>query len=95
MVLIASVDKLCVFIDSADFAQKYGRVSLILQKSPDRRCDLSWRKHRCRHLIEQRLKEVVIRSINHNDIGVRMLKGLSGSEPCTRGRCFSYFRDAR
>ena len=76
------VDNLCVFIDSADFAKKYGRIPLILQKSPDRRCDLRWRKHCCRHLIEQRLKEVVIRSINHQDIGVRMPKGLGGSEPC-------------
>jgi hypothetical protein len=31
--------------------------------------------HCCRHLIEQRLKEVVIPSINHNDTGVCMLKG--------------------
>jgi hypothetical protein len=34
MVLIASVVKLRVFIDSADFAKKYGCISLILQKSP-------------------------------------------------------------
>jgi len=70
VILVAGVDKLCIFIDSADLAKKYGRVSPILQKSPDRRCDLSGRKHRGRRLIEQRLKEVVIRSINHNDIGV-------------------------
>src|ERR1700732_3051902 len=81
VVLIAGVDKLCVFIDSADFTKEYGSISLILQKSPDRRCDLSGRKHCCRHLIEQRLKEVVIRSINHQDIGVRMPKGLGRSEP--------------
>jgi hypothetical protein len=85
MVFIASVDKLGVFIDPADFAKKYGRVSLIFQKSPDRRRDLSGRKHRCRHLIQQGLKEIVIRSINHQDIGVRMPKGLSGSEPRKTG----------
>jgi hypothetical protein len=45
------VDKLCVFIDSVDFAKKYRRISLILPKSPDRRCDLRWRKHCCRHLM--------------------------------------------
>jgi hypothetical protein len=37
---------------------------LFLQKSTDRRRYLSRRKHGCRHLIEQRLKEVVIRPIN-------------------------------
>src|SRR6202020_3145372 len=84
-VLIAIVDKLCVLIHSADFSKKYGRISLILQKSPDRRCDLSRRKHCCRHLIEQRLKEIVIRSIHHQDIDVCMTKGLSGSEPCKTG----------
>src|SRR5580698_327365 len=81
MVFIASIDKLRVFINPADFAKKYGRISLTLQKSPDRGCDLSRRKHRCRHLIEQRLKEVMIRSINHQDIGVCIPKGSSGSEP--------------
>ena len=65
MILIAGVDKPCVFINCADFAKNYGRISLILQKPPDRRCDSRWRKHRCRDLIEQRLKEIVICSIDH------------------------------
>ena len=43
------------------------------------------RKRCCRHLIEQRLKEVMIRSINHQDIGVCIPKGSSGSEPCKTG----------
>src|ERR1700733_7732201 len=79
------IDKLRIFIDSANFAKKYGRISLTLQKSPDRRCDLSRRKHCCRHLIEQRLKEVMIRSINHLDIGVCTPKGFSGGEPRKTG----------
>jgi len=82
---IASVDKLRIFINSANFAKKYGRVSLTLQKSPGRRCDLSRRKHCCRHPIEQGLKEVMIRSINHHDIGVCTPKGFSGSEPGKTG----------
>jgi hypothetical protein len=33
MVFIAGIDKLRIFIDSANFAKKYGRISLTLQKS--------------------------------------------------------------
>ena len=48
----------------------YGPISLIFQKSTDRTPDLSPRKHSCRHLIEQILKEVVIRPINDEDLRV-------------------------
>ena len=50
------------------------RLSVRCRARPRRHCSVS-------HYAEG-LKEVVIRSINHNDIGVCMLKGLSGSEPC-------------
>ena len=70
LLLIADVNTLCIFIDSANFAKDYGRISLIFQKSTDRRRYLSRRKHGCRHLIEQRLKEVVIRPINDKDFRV-------------------------
>ena len=36
MVFTTSVDEFRVFVNSIDFAKKYGRISLILQKSPDR-----------------------------------------------------------
>src|SRR5580693_5828925 len=85
MVFIASIDKLRVFINPADFAKKYVRISLTLQKSPDRGCDLSRRKHCCRHLIEQRLKEVVIRPINDKDFRVRVPQRFCGRKPCKPG----------
>jgi len=85
LVLIADVNTLCIFIDSADFAKDYGRISLIFQKCTDRRRYLSRREHRCRHLIEQRLKEVVIRPINDKDFRVRVPHRFCGRKPCKPG----------
>jgi hypothetical protein len=81
LLLIADVNTLCIFIDSANFAKDYGRISLIFQKSTDRRRYLSRRKHGCRHLIEQRLKEVVIRPINDKDFRVCVSQGFAAASP--------------
>ena len=78
---IASVDKLRIFINSANFANKYARISLTLQKSPDRRCDSSRRKHCCRHPIEQGLKEVMIRSITTTRSAFARLRALAAASP--------------
>jgi hypothetical protein len=72
MVSIASINKLRVLIGS-------GR-SYFADSSKAAGSEM-----RCRHLIEERLKTVVIRSINHQDIGVCMSQGLRGSEPCKTG----------
>ena len=60
-------------------------MSLFLQKSTDRRRYLSRREHGCRHLIEQRLKEVVIRPINDKDFCVRVPRRFCGRKPCKPG----------
>jgi hypothetical protein len=85
LVPIADIKTLCIFIDSADFPKNYGRISLFLQKSTDRRRYLSRREHGCRHLIEQRLKEVVIRPINDKDFRVRVPHRFCGRKPCKPG----------
>lgn len=85
MILVADVGKLRIFINSRNFAKEYSRISLILQKFTDRRCNLGWRKHRCRHRIEQRLKEIVVRSVNHPDLRFCVSKRLSGGEPSKAG----------
>jgi len=47
---------------------------------PDRGGDLGWRKNRGCDLIEQWLEDVVIASVNENDIGVGSLKAASRSD---------------
>jgi len=81
LVRIADINTFCIFIDSADFPKNYGRISLFLQKSTDRRRYLSRRQHGCRHLIEQRLKEVVIRQITGKDFRVRVPQRFCGRKP--------------
>jgi hypothetical protein len=91
LVLIADVNTLCIFIDSADFAKDHGRISLIFQKSTDRRRYLSRRKHGRRHLIEQRLKEVVIRPINDKDFRVRVPQRFCSRKPRKPGADYHDF----
>jgi hypothetical protein len=72
-------------VKSVTSIENYGRISLFLQKSTDRRRYLSRRQHGCRHLIEQRLKEVVIRPINDKDFRVRVPQRFCGRKPCKPG----------
>jgi hypothetical protein len=52
---------------------------------------LSRRKHGCRHLVEQRLKEVVIGPINDKDFRVRVPQRFCGRKP---GKPGAYYHDS-
>jgi hypothetical protein len=53
-----------VLVHASYLAHDHGGILLTSQNLPDWGTDLSRRKHCCRHLIEQRLKQVVIRAVN-------------------------------
>src|SRR6516164_6366562 len=57
-------------VDAGDFSQEYGDVLPLRLKLTNRRSDLGRREDRCGHLIEQRLKYVVVAAVNQYDLGI-------------------------
>src|SRR5580704_7321758 len=57
-------------VDAGDLRQEYADVSLLRLKLADRRSDLSGREDGRRHLIEQRLKYVVVAAVYQDDLGI-------------------------
>ena len=57
-------------IDADNFSQKHGNIRLLSFKLPNRSRHLGRREDRCRHLIEQRLENVMIATIDHDDFGI-------------------------
>ena len=53
-----------LFVYGRYFAQNNGRIPLVAENLADRRADLPWTKDGGRHLVEQRLKQVVIGTVN-------------------------------
>jgi hypothetical protein len=47
----------------------------------DRGGNFGWRKNRSRHLIEQRLEDVMVAPINQNDVRIAPLQCASGGNP--------------
>ncbi len=52
-------------IDRTDFGQKHLDVFVFAENTADRRCDVGRRKGCGRDLIEQRLKEMIVRAVDH------------------------------
>jgi hypothetical protein len=63
-----------------DLAKDDGGVLLVLENPPDRKANLIGTLNRCRDLIKQGLKQVVIRAIDQDDFRGRILEGLGGSQ---------------
>ena len=57
-------------VDAGDLRQEYAEVSLLRLELTDRRSDLGGREDRRRHLVEQRLKYVVIAPVDQHDLGI-------------------------
>lgn len=55
-------------IDAGDFAHQHRDVFLFVENMPDRRGNRRCRQARRRHLIQQRLKQMVIAAIDHRDL---------------------------
>src|SRR5262249_345907 len=62
------------------FSKKHGWVCLCPQNAADGRADLPGRKNRSRHLVEKRLKQVVIGAVNQNDTRRGALERLGGRQ---------------
>src|SRR5262249_4209073 len=63
-----------------NFSQQHARILLFAKDSPDRRGDLTWCQNGGRYLIEQRLKEMMICTIEKNDARRRALERLCCSQ---------------
>ena len=68
-------------IDGARLGEQHADVLLLPQDPPDRRRDVAGREARRRHLVEQRLKQVVIAAVEQRDAHRRALQGLRCREP--------------
>jgi len=55
-------------VDARDVGEQHGRIPLCAQQVSDRRRDVARAERRRRYLIEERLKRVVIVSIDHSDV---------------------------
>jgi len=53
-----------ILVHARDFSQDHRRISLLPQDTADRRADLRRRQHGRRHLVEQRLKQMVVVTID-------------------------------
>ena len=61
-------------IDVCDFSKQHSYVLLVTKNFADWRRNLSRRQDRCRHLIEKRLKQMVIGAVDESNFGWRTLK---------------------
>jgi hypothetical protein len=57
-----------LFVDTGDLAEEYLCVALSMKDAADRRRNISRREASGRDLVEERLKEVVIAPIDHDDL---------------------------
>ena len=76
---------LCNWIDADDLRQHDAAVFRVPQDAADRRGDIGGRERRGRHLVEQRLKEVVVAPVDdgHTQRSARKpLGGGKAAEPC-------------
>jgi hypothetical protein len=67
-------------IDGLRFAEEDAHVVGLPQHPSDRRADVAWRERRRRDLIQQRLEEVVVVTIDERDVRARPGQRLGGRE---------------
>jgi hypothetical protein len=70
---VERVDGASIRVHSGHIGKKYSNVLFLLGDLSDRGRDVGWRKNRSRHLIEQRLEDVMVASVNQNDVGIAPL----------------------
>src|SRR5262249_29740413 len=73
-------DTFLVFVHTCDLALDHGRVLLVLENPSDWKPNLTGGENRRGHLIEQRLKQVVVRAIDQDDFRRRLAESFGGSE---------------
>src|SRR5947209_14369208 len=71
-------------IDPHDFREEHLGIRLLSDEPPNGRADVSRRERRRRYLIEERLKNMVIRAVDNRDVDRRMFQRagcVESSEP--------------
>src|SRR5690606_6593791 len=66
---VGKCERLAGDVNRRDVAHPYARVVLMPKNPPDRCGDIARRQSRRRHLIEQRLKHVVVAPVDQQDLG--------------------------
>ena len=79
-VRIADNDTPLVLVQTRDLSKNHRRIEVIPQDSADRRTNLAGRQHRRRHLVQKWLKQMMVRSINQEDLRGRVAKGFGGCQ---------------
>jgi hypothetical protein len=72
---------LCRRIDRLDVGEQHLDISLTAQHPADRRGNVAWRQRRGRHLVEKRLKEMIVVAIEDRDADRRTRQRARGLEP--------------
>jgi hypothetical protein len=68
-------------VEAGHLAQQDVRVALPAQDRPERRRDVAGGQQRRRHLVQQRLEQVVVRAVDQRDLGVRALQAAHHAQP--------------
>src|SRR5215470_4400836 len=73
-------DALLIFVHSCNLAQDHRGVLLVSENPPDWKANLIGGQNRRGHLIEQGLKQVVIRAVDQDDFCRRLLESLGDGQ---------------
>src|SRR5882672_11977896 len=80
-VSITDEHALLMFVHTDDFSQDHNSVLLVSEDPANWRPNLAGGQDRCRHLIKQWLKQVVVGAINQNDLRWSISECFSGRQP--------------
>jgi hypothetical protein len=67
-------------VHPGDLGHRHRHIALAPEQMTDRRGDVARRQRGRRHLIEQRLKEMMIRPVDHRDADRRVPQGARGGQ---------------
>ena len=79
--LVVDVDHTCFEVDVRDVSEHDTHVAVAGEDGADRGSDLSGRETGHRHLVEERLEEVIVRAVDQRDVDVGPRERLGGFEP--------------
>src|SRR5262249_15002387 len=79
-ICVGTHDALLVRVNPHNFAQNHRGVSLLAQNGAYRRANLAGTEFRSCHLVKERLKQVMIGTVNQNDARGRVLQRLGSRE---------------
>jgi hypothetical protein len=78
---VVELDDAFVDVDALRFGKQHAHVLVRRQQVSKRRCNVRGRQQRSGHLVEQRLKEVMIRPVDERDANGLTSKGPRSGKP--------------